>query len=55
MIATNEEMDAAKVPLAYRDYCAHLFIKWQSCMRDKFLHWKCEEEKIAMEKCHHDE
>lgn len=55
MIATMEEMDAENVPHEYRDYCAHLFIKWQNCMRQKFFHWKCHEEELEMEKCHYRE
>ncbi|KAJ0238018.1 hypothetical protein HA466_0245240 [Hirschfeldia incana] len=31
MIATQEEMVAAKVPLGYRDQCAHLLIPLNKC------------------------
>lgn len=53
MIATNEEMEAARVPVNYRDYCAHHFIKWQNCLRSKFLHWNCHHEELDWEKCEH--
>jgi NADH dehydrogenase (ubiquinone) 1 beta subcomplex subunit 7 len=51
MVATNEEMDAARVPIAYRDYCAHYFIKFQACMRKEFFHWKCHHEELDWENC----
>ncbi|KAK0619057.1 NADH-ubiquinone oxidoreductase B18 subunit-domain-containing protein [Immersiella caudata] len=51
-LATREEMSAAKVPLAYRDSCAHLLIPLNRCRTDTyFLPWKCEDERHSYEKC----
>ncbi|KAI6685956.1 hypothetical protein NL676_031869 [Syzygium grande] len=41
MIATQEEMAAARVPLAYRDQCAHLLIPLNKCRQaEYYLPWK---------------
>jgi hypothetical protein len=41
--ATREEMAAAKLPLAYRDSCAHLLIPLNKCRRKTwYMPWKCE-------------
>lgn len=41
--ATREEMSAAKLPMAYRDSCAHLLIPLNRCRNETyFLPWKCE-------------
>ena len=41
--ATREEMSAAKLPLAYRDSCAHLLIPLNRCrFEEYYLPWKCE-------------
>ncbi|KAG2283358.1 hypothetical protein Bca52824_054578 [Brassica carinata] len=50
MIAAQEEMVAAKVPLGYRDQCAHLLIPLNKCRQAEFfLPWKCEYELIREE------
>ena len=55
MIATQEEMVEAKVPLAYRDQCAHLLIPLNKCRQAEFyLSWKCENERHSYEKCEYD-
>ncbi|KAL3338714.1 hypothetical protein AABB24_027702, partial [Solanum stoloniferum] len=52
MIATQEEMVENKVPLAYRDQCAHLLIPLNKCRQSEFyLPWKCEDERHTYEKC----
>ncbi|KAE9589237.1 hypothetical protein Lal_00000371 [Lupinus albus] len=52
MIATQEEMVEARVPLAYRDQCAHLLIPLNKCRQSEFyLPWKCENERHSYEKC----
>ncbi|KAK7509785.1 NADH-ubiquinone oxidoreductase B18 subunit family protein [Phyllosticta citriasiana] len=54
--ATREEMAAAKIPLAYRDSCAHLLIPLNKCRVDEYyLPWKCENERHSYEKCQYDE
>lgn len=40
--ATREEMSAARLPLAYRDSCAHLAIPLNRCRyKNYYLPWKC--------------
>ncbi|KAL6857443.1 hypothetical protein ACO1O0_004878 [Amphichorda felina] len=40
--ATREEMREARLPLAYRDSCAHLLIPLNKCRRDTwYAPWKC--------------
>ena len=31
MIATEQEMKDARIPIAWRDYCAHILIKLNKC------------------------
>ncbi|GAB4848162.1 hypothetical protein Ancab_002829 [Ancistrocladus abbreviatus] len=55
MIATQEEMVEARVPLAYRDQCAHLLIPLNKCRQAEFyLPWKCENERHIYEKCQYE-
>ncbi|RAL48052.1 unnamed protein product [Cuscuta campestris] len=55
MIATQEEMVEAKVPLGYRDQCAHLLIPLNKCRQAEFyLPWKCENERHSYEKCEYE-
>ncbi|KAK1756747.1 NADH-ubiquinone oxidoreductase B18 subunit-domain-containing protein [Echria macrotheca] len=50
--ATREEMAAAKLPMAYRDSCAHLLIPLNRCRYETYyLPWKCEDERHTYEKC----
>ena len=45
-------MEEAKVPLAYRDQCAHLLIPLNKCRHAEiYLPWKCEVERHVYEKC----
>jgi NADH dehydrogenase (ubiquinone) 1 beta subcomplex subunit 7 len=40
--ATREEMRDARLPLAYRDSCAHLLIPLNKCRRETwYAPWKC--------------
>ncbi|KAE8654731.1 NADH dehydrogenase 1 beta subcomplex subunit 7 [Hibiscus syriacus] len=55
MIATQEEMVANKVPIPYRDHCAHLLIPLNKCRQAEFyLPWKCENERHSYEKCEYE-
>lgn len=55
MIATQEEMVEAKVPMAYRDQCAHLLIPLNKCrVAEFYLPWKCENERHTYEKCEYE-
>ncbi|KAK7529576.1 NADH-ubiquinone oxidoreductase B18 subunit family protein [Phyllosticta citribraziliensis] len=54
--ASRDDMAAAKLPLAYRDGCAHLLIPLNRCRVDEYyLPWKCENERHSYEKCQYDE
>ncbi|EED19409.1 NADH-ubiquinone oxidoreductase B18 subunit, putative [Talaromyces stipitatus ATCC 10500] len=54
--ATQKEMSDARLPLAYRDSCAHLLIPLNRCRRDEYyLPWKCEAERHTYEKCQYEE
>ncbi|RMZ84907.1 hypothetical protein DV738_g276, partial [Chaetothyriales sp. CBS 135597] len=54
--ATREQMSEAKLPLAYRDSCAHLLIPLNKCRhKEWYLPWKCETERHSYEKCQYDE
>ncbi|XP_021293530.1 NADH dehydrogenase [ubiquinone] 1 beta subcomplex subunit 7 [Herrania umbratica] len=55
MIATQAEMVENKVPITYRDQCAHLLIPLNKCRQAEFyLPWKCEIERHAYEKCEYE-
>ena len=38
MVATQEEMNAARLPLDRRDYCAHFLIDYYKCRHEAFPH-----------------
>ena len=41
--ATREEMSAERVPIQYRDSCAHLLIPLNKCrFQSYYLPWKCQ-------------
>lgn len=55
MIATQAEMVEARVPIPYRDQCAHLLIPLNKCRQAEFyLPWKCENERHTYEKCEYE-
>ncbi|KAF8389621.1 hypothetical protein HHK36_024140 [Tetracentron sinense] len=55
MIASQEEMVEARVPLSYRDQCAHLLIPLNKCRVSEFyLPWKCENQRHVYEKCEYE-
>uniref|UniRef100_A0A7N0UK27 NADH dehydrogenase [ubiquinone] 1 beta subcomplex subunit 7 n=1 Tax=Kalanchoe fedtschenkoi TaxID=63787 RepID=A0A7N0UK27_KALFE len=55
MIATREEMVEARVPIPYRDQCAHLLIPLNKCrQKEYYLPWKCEDERHVYEKCEYE-
>lgn len=56
MIATEEEMASAKLPLKYRDYCAHLYINYLACKKRKApFFYRCHHERHEYEQCQYDE
>ena len=58
MIATEDEMIKAMVPLKYRDYCAHHYINYQKCARTRpmidFFN-QCGGEKHEWEHCQYED
>jgi NADH dehydrogenase (ubiquinone) 1 beta subcomplex subunit 7 len=55
MIATQEEMMESRVPIPYRDQCAHLLIPLNKCrVAEFYLPWKCENERHTYEKCEYE-
>ncbi|KAK2754703.1 hypothetical protein FQN54_006836 [Arachnomyces sp. PD_36] len=47
-----QAMSDARLPLAYRDSCAHLLIPLNRCRYEEYyLPWKCEDERHSYEKC----
>ncbi|KAI9591851.1 putative NADH-ubiquinone oxidoreductase B18 subunit [Syncephalis fuscata] len=56
MSASREDMKKNRVPLEWRDYCAHKLIPLNNCRYETcFMPWKCEEERHAYEKCQYDD
>ena len=56
MKVTREEMKAAKLPINFRDYCAHILIPLNEC-RKKTMYspYQCTDLRHAYEKCQYDE
>ena len=56
MKVTHEEMKAARVPLNFRDYCAHLLIPLNDCrVKTWYSPWKCTDLRHNYEKCQYEE
>ncbi|KAJ2716639.1 hypothetical protein H4R19_000530 [Coemansia spiralis] len=56
MKISSQEMAEARLPLRYRDYCAHMLVPLNKCRhRTMYLPWKCEEERHSYEKCQYDD
>lgn len=56
MVATPEELESAKVPLHFRDYCAHKYIELEKCKKHKFpFVYRCHHEKHDYEHCQYEE
>jgi NADH dehydrogenase (ubiquinone) 1 beta subcomplex subunit 7 len=56
MVATQKDMQNAKIDLAHRDFCAHLLIPLNECRRaEYYIPWKCGHERHAYEKCQYKE
>lgn len=52
----QEEMNEAKLPLGWRDFCAHLLIPLNECREaNLYMPWTCKHEKHAYEKCQYKE
>lgn len=56
MIATEDEMRSAKIPVDNRDYCAHKLLQYWSCRKDHFpFVVQCEHEKHSYLNCQYEE
>lgn len=56
MIATEQEMEAAKIPLEDRDYCAHKLIAHRACRADVWpWAYKCAHAKHEYLNCEYEE
>lgn len=52
MQVSREELRQERVPLEWRDYCAHKLIPLNKCRRATlFMPWKCQDERHDYEKC----
>lgn len=49
-------MSSARLPLAYRDTCAHLLIPLNKCRYDNYyMPFRCVDERHGYEKCQYEE
>jgi NADH dehydrogenase (ubiquinone) 1 beta subcomplex subunit 7 len=52
MKISREELASEKVPLPFRDYCAHLLVPLNKCrVEHYYLPWKCTQERHVYEEC----
>uniref|UniRef100_A0A2A4J5B4 NADH dehydrogenase [ubiquinone] 1 beta subcomplex subunit 7 n=1 Tax=Heliothis virescens TaxID=7102 RepID=A0A2A4J5B4_HELVI len=56
MVAREEDLISAKIPLKHRDYCAHYLLDYQSCRyKNMPLLYKCSHERHAYLNCEKDD
>ncbi|KAG8431837.1 hypothetical protein GDO86_019780 [Hymenochirus boettgeri] len=56
MVASQEEMNLAQLPLQQRDYCAHHLIKLMKCKRDMWPNFlACKHERHDWDLCQHED
>ncbi|EKM77299.1 NdufB7, NADH dehydrogenase beta subcomplex, 18kDa subunit [Agaricus bisporus var. burnettii JB137-S8] len=54
--ASQAELKANKVPLAWRDGCSALLLPLNVCRKQNFyLPWECEHERHAYERCQYED
>ncbi|WWC66477.1 uncharacterized protein I206_100379 [Kwoniella pini CBS 10737] len=54
--ASQSELEAARVPLGWRDQCSALLIPLNVCRhKTLYMPWKCEDERHGYEKCQYDD
>ncbi|KIM79479.1 hypothetical protein PILCRDRAFT_823382 [Piloderma croceum F 1598] len=54
--ASQTELKAARVPIAWRDQCSGLLIPLNACRRKSFyMPWECTDERHGYEKCQYDD
>ncbi|KAI1884325.1 hypothetical protein AGOR_G00225260 [Albula goreensis] len=56
MVATQDQMELARLPVVQRDYCAHHLLKLMKCKRDNWPNFlACKHERHDWDYCqHHD-
>ncbi|XP_063802431.1 NADH dehydrogenase [ubiquinone] 1 beta subcomplex subunit 7 [Pseudophryne corroboree] len=56
MVATQEQMNQALIPVRQRDYCAHHLIKFMKCKRDMWPNiFGCKHERHEWDYCEHED
>ncbi|TPX34850.1 hypothetical protein SmJEL517_g02589 [Synchytrium microbalum] len=56
MLISQEDMAKSRIPVAWRDYCAHLLPELNQCRQDNYyLPWTCEKQRVAWTKCQYDD
>lgn len=56
MIATEAEMESAKIDQEDRDYCAHLLIKYKACRSEVWpFVYQCHHERHEYQQCEYEE
>jgi len=56
MIATQEEMDSARLQNRYRDYCAHKYIDYKAClMNQRPFFWRCNGVRHEYSECEYED
>ncbi|MBN3272524.1 NDUB7 dehydrogenase, partial [Polyodon spathula] len=56
MVATQEQMNQAQLPIEQRDYCAHHLLKLMKCKRDNWPNFlACKHERHDWDYCEHQE
>uniref|UniRef100_A0A3Q1I148 NADH dehydrogenase [ubiquinone] 1 beta subcomplex subunit 7 n=2 Tax=Anabas testudineus TaxID=64144 RepID=A0A3Q1I148_ANATE len=54
MVASQEQMNLAQLPLQQRDYCAHYLLKFMKCKRDNWPNFMaCKHERHDWDYCEH--
>ncbi|KAK6468762.1 NADH dehydrogenase [Huso huso] len=54
MVATQEQMNEAQLPVEQRDYCAHHLLKLMKCKRDNWPNFlACKHERHDWDYCEH--
>ncbi|XP_065185671.1 uncharacterized protein LOC135816200 [Sycon ciliatum] len=52
MYVSQDEMARWRVPIAFRDFCAHKYIEYMKCVKDTYhCPWKCWDVHHEMEHC----
>jgi len=56
MHISREILKLERIPIEWRDFCAHFLIPLDHCRRETlFMPWKCHQERHAYEKCQYED